>query len=231
MKTAKVLAGLGLGVCLFAIAPANANPITITLSEPTFATATFTSPTDSFVPVIGAYGTFLVNQISADDTGSLGLPLLLFANTLNVSGSTAGVLTINVTAQNLSAAGFAAFMSSFTSNGMSQGWSLTETTYVNAANTTALGSQLSTNTFTCPSGPCGSQAFNPPLAGGVPAGLFSATDQFVITATGAGAVQGTINLTAAVPETSTWAMMILGFMGVGFMAYRRRDKQTGFRFA
>ncbi len=29
---------------------------------------------------------------------------------------------------------------------------------------------------------------------------------------------------AAVPEPSTWAMMILGFMGVGFMAYRRKGK-------
>jgi hypothetical protein len=34
---------------------------------------------------------------------------------------------------------------------------------------------------------------------------------------------------AAVPEASTWAMMILGFMGVGFMAYRRRS-QGHFRF-
>jgi hypothetical protein len=29
---------------------------------------------------------------------------------------------------------------------------------------------------------------------------------------------------SAVPETSTWAMMILGFCGVGFMAYRRKSK-------
>ena len=29
---------------------------------------------------------------------------------------------------------------------------------------------------------------------------------------------------AAVPESSTWAMMILGFAGVGFMAYRRKSK-------
>lgn len=28
---------------------------------------------------------------------------------------------------------------------------------------------------------------------------------------------------SAVPEPSTWAMMILGFFGVGFMAYRRRN--------
>ena len=31
-------------------------------------------------------------------------------------------------------------------------------------------------------------------------------------------------LLAAVPELSTWAMMILGFVGVGFMAYRRKAK-------
>jgi hypothetical protein len=30
--------------------------------------------------------------------------------------------------------------------------------------------------------------------------------------------------TAAVPEPSTWAMMILGFAGLGFMAYRRTSK-------
>src|ERR1700692_3485524 len=28
----------------------------------------------------------------------------------------------------------------------------------------------------------------------------------------------------AVPEPSTWAMMILGFVGLGFMAYRRKAK-------
>jgi PEP-CTERM motif len=33
-----------------------------------------------------------------------------------------------------------------------------------------------------------------------------------------------LSLTTAVPEPSTWAMMILGFAGVGFMAYRRSSK-------
>ena len=32
-----------------------------------------------------------------------------------------------------------------------------------------------------------------------------------------------VHLTGAVPEPSTWAMLILGFFGVGFMAYRRRN--------
>jgi hypothetical protein len=42
-----------------------------------------------------------------------------------------------------------------------------------------------------------------------------------------GAVSGTVSvsdpITAAVPEPSTWAMMILGFCGLGFMAYRRKS--------
>lgn len=35
-----------------------------------------------------------------------------------------------------------------------------------------------------------------------------------------------LNVTSAVPEPSTWAMMILGFAGVGFLAYRRRKGAT-----
>jgi hypothetical protein len=36
----------------------------------------------------------------------------------------------------------------------------------------------------------------------------------------------TPTVTPAVPEPSTWAMMILGFAGVGFMAYRRRNQMA-----
>jgi len=35
---------------------------------------------------------------------------------------------------------------------------------------------------------------------------------------------------AAVPETSTWAMILLGFLGVGFLSYRRKSGH-GLRFA
>jgi Domain of unknown function (DUF4082)/PEP-CTERM motif len=34
---------------------------------------------------------------------------------------------------------------------------------------------------------------------------------------------------SAVPEPSTWAMMILGFCGIGFMAYRRKQSGPSFR--
>jgi hypothetical protein len=37
-----------------------------------------------------------------------------------------------------------------------------------------------------------------------------------------GPVIGEVSI-SAVPEPSTWAMMVLGFLGVGFMAYRRKS--------
>jgi hypothetical protein len=36
------------------------------------------------------------------------------------------------------------------------------------------------------------------------------------------------SITAAVPEPSTWAMMILGFCGLGFMAYRKQGRSLRF---
>jgi hypothetical protein len=38
-------------------------------------------------------------------------------------------------------------------------------------------------------------------------------------------------MTTAVPEPATWAMMILGFLGVGFMAYRRKQNGSALRLA
>jgi choice-of-anchor C domain-containing protein len=44
-----------------------------------------------------------------------------------------------------------------------------------------------------------------------------------------GPVVGDVNV-SAVPETSTWAMILLGFLGVGFLSYRRKSS-GGIRFA
>jgi hypothetical protein len=35
-----------------------------------------------------------------------------------------------------------------------------------------------------------------------------------------------VTVTPSVPEPSTWAMMILGFAGIGFMAYQRKNKMA-----
>lgn len=44
-----------------------------------------------------------------------------------------------------------------------------------------------------------------------------------LTFEGAGNFTGTMTPITAVPEPSTWAMMILGFFGLGFLAYRRSN--------
>jgi len=45
-----------------------------------------------------------------------------------------------------------------------------------------------------------------------------------VTFTGDGAFTGTMTAITAVPEPSTWAMMILGFASIGCLAYRRRNQ-------
>ena len=42
---------------------------------------------------------------------------------------------------------------------------------------------------------------------------------------------GTLAVAAAVPEPSTWAMMLLGFCGLGFIAHRRRFRNTALSVA
>jgi PEP-CTERM motif len=39
------------------------------------------------------------------------------------------------------------------------------------------------------------------------------------------------SIAVAVPEPSTWAMMILGFLGLGFMAVRKNKKKSALSFA
>jgi len=103
-------------------------------------------------------------------------------------------------------------------------------------------------TFTLPTG--GSELFDATLSGTIngngsgpvtisfttgpqtfDSGLFTlSVDDVTIFGKSTVNLTGTIAAVAPVPEPSTWAMMILGFMGVSFMAYRRKNKHS-FRFA
>jgi len=76
-------------------------------------------------------------------------------------------------------------------------------------------------------GTTGTYVTNPTNIDTLAIGAYSDTGVFgPITLTDQSGVQ-------AVPEPSTWAMMVLGFGGLGFLAYRRKDRKSGlnFRFA
>jgi hypothetical protein len=46
-----------------------------------------------------------------------------------------------------------------------------------------------------------------------------------------GPLVDTLTISAAVPEPSTWAMLLIGFAGIGFMTYRRKQSGQALRLA
>jgi len=60
---------------------------------------------------------------------------------------------------------------------------------------------------------------------------YSLTIGLAISRSTPGTTTGDLNFSAAIPEASTWAMIILGFAGVGFIAYHRKKQGSAFRLA
>jgi hypothetical protein len=60
---------------------------------------------------------------------------------------------------------------------------------------------------------------------------FSVTEEFSIESNGiSGATNNTIDLSGTVPEPSTWAMLGLGFVGMGLLGLARRRKNSPYAF-
>jgi hypothetical protein len=157
-------------------------------------------------------GNFTINSVNGT---AFPAPDYLSSNTIGGSTTGGGTLTIDVTVTGLTQS-LPLFLSAFGSNVLNGGLTLTEQTYLDTANgifatTTLLGSQ----TFT--GGGFTTQYAN---VGNV-SSPFSITEVYTISGTGAGNFNANIDV-SAVPEPSTWAMLILGFLGVGFTAYRRK---------
>jgi hypothetical protein len=64
--------------------------------------------------------------------------------------------------------------------------------------------------------------------GGSPSVLFAAD---VVGKDGNTGAVGGSTVVASVPEPSTWAMMVLGFLGIGFMTYRQRKHKMALNVA
>jgi hypothetical protein len=217
------------GVALWA-SSANALLITINGGEsptfpPTFTTlATGGSPLN--LPATTCCGVTDSFSVSAD---AIGTPPLasgsLLTDTIDVNSSAAGTLIIWVTETGLtSPLGQVKFTSGLTSNLLEGAiFSATLSTFVSPTNGVSPpnGTPLDTATFTGLGTETLSTVDNPG------AGPYSLQEVFVIHATGAGDTNLSIDLTSAViPELSTWAMMIVGFAGLGFLGYRKSRQGT-----
>jgi hypothetical protein len=172
----------------------------------------------SIVQFAGAFGAFEVNVYSGTD-GVYPQLMGTSGHTRNTTGGNAGTLDVYVTVTDLTT-GPGHFESSFATNVLPKGWTLTTRTYANADN--ALwgvgGTLLSTKTFES----IGVFEHNGFAAVANP---YSVTARYTITAPTNGEALSNISV-AAVPEPGAWALMILGFGAAGAVLRRRRTVLT-----
>jgi len=216
---ASLLCGIALGVA--SVTSANAALVTIGLQEAGVNGGAITnegSASGNFAISGLTYGTFTLNNVS----GTV-LPNSVQGNSLNATG-VASTLNVFVTFQGLTTLS-SAFFSGFTENSLTDGTTIQELTFLNTNNGLfGIGGTLLSSTTFSTNGSSVQTAFANPGAG-----PYSITEEYIITAGAAGG-SGNSTIVVGVPETSTWAMMILGFLGVGFLAYRRKAAPS-FRIA
>jgi len=170
--------------------------------------------------------------ITATATGSPPLtpPTQLDTNTITVASSGPGTLLLDVTQQGLtSPLGANVYNSGFTVNSLSGTFSVTEMTLNDPANglysTVGLtpADLLSEHPFSGPiTTATGVNAAATSLSDSSP---FSVSTEYVITATGGGSANLTINLASDAPEPASITLLGTALLGLGWLA-RRHSRQV-----
>jgi hypothetical protein len=159
-----------------------------------------------------AYGTFSVLNVSAEDFTDLGGPGLLNTQTLDISSSIPGALTIWVTAQGASATSALNLISAFAVNELEASVvSTRETTYISKGNALYGGTVISSALFSG-IGTAGPLTVSSPN----PGSLYSITEQYTVfdVGTAAGNNNLTINLSSAAAPTPEAATLLLLGSGI-----------------
>jgi hypothetical protein len=179
-----------------------------------------TSSATNVATLSGTTGNFTYDIITASGTSSPAHLTTTISNVTDTAPGTTLTIAASSTGNTFPIGTLLPFLSSFTTN--QTGIQVTETTFVDAGNvafaeTTPLGPGTS-----FPAGTTNGSAASVNLA--TVGNPYSITEVFTLTDTAGGQTDlgSGITVTAGVPETSTWAMLALGFLGVGFLAYRRK---------
>ena len=214
---------------------AQADLITVGLQDPLvnggLITTVASSNTGTMNWTSTPYGTFTTNG-SSNDTLTLGLPAILYSNTIDVSAGGAGTLTVYVVASDqTSLSGFTHWVSTFTSNDLDNVDPVQETTYFdqgngifNAGNTSVSSTAQLLQTATV----FGAVApFNSASGSNNQPGVttpWSVMEVYTITASAANEhFNDTIDINANIPEPASLALLGGGL--VAFGAWRRRRSQ------
>jgi len=171
------------------------------------------------------YGTFTVNDVSAQDFAVLGAPGLLNTQTHDISSTRPGILTIYITAQGLSFTGAQYFASSFAVKALSGSIvAVEESTYFSPTNGLYNVGQTLLNSAAFID--IGTQG--PFVTAGSTSGTYSVTEKYLIFDIGGGIGNDnlTVDLSASpVPEPDSLILMGSGLALAGLLYYRRRNKR------
>lgn len=220
LRSGRLLTGVALVVALLVLASgAHADNISIGLQQAGINGGAITTVASGsgFASFVGGYGSFTFNSVSGTGSPILAEPSLA-STSLDVQNSIGSdIIHVFVTQSGLtSPTGVNSFLSSFTSQTFTGAITLVvEQTFIDTGNGLYGGTLLASSNFTG-LGSNSSVNSTPSLSN-----PYSETVEYTITATGAGRVNDTINIDAAlpVPEPSS---LLLSALGVGGLLLRKR---------
>jgi PEP-CTERM motif len=223
----KLLAASAAAVSLAAVASTASATVLISLDGSTTAATFVDGPYDftaACTPLVcGGFAGIRVT--GATDA----LPTLLHSATVDATtaAGSAADITIYVTRTGITSPDYNLLGSSFTSNntplfGASTPFTVTMSTYISTTDADFGGTLLSTYT----SSATGATSSNQVASVSLGSGPYSVTEEYTINAAAFGSTESSspsiILGGVAVPEPTTWALMIMGFGGVGAMVRGRR---------
>jgi hypothetical protein len=182
----------------------------------------------------GSYGAFHITDALGLDTGaSPSMPDFGSSVTVATKGSLAAPETITIYVEEAGLTGSVPpFLLGLTANFLSAGWTATESEYVTTGAVppppwvagTLLADHIftATNVAVAVNATSGAMSFSSP---------YTLTEKYVITApassmSGHALLTENIVTTGVIPEPATWVMMVIGFAGLGYAAFRRNMKSS-----